>query len=78
MARKSEVLELLKADLAELEAQEIIAKQGAWYRLLRPKDLPTHVGQRITEIAHDSKGVKVKLSKSSKFEKIAVKVAKLT
>jgi len=87
MTSKSELFELLKTeltqlakpvDLEELEAQGIIAKRGAWYRLLRPNELPSNVSKRITAISQDSKGVKIKISKSSKFERLAAKVSKLT
>lgn len=57
-------------DFADLEKRGVIAKAGAWYRLLKPEDLPEHAARKIYVIESDKKGVKVKFEKASKFEKL--------
>lgn len=55
----------------KLEAEGIISKAGAWYRVHKVQDLPKHASQKITELAQDSKGLKVKFDKASRYEKLA-------
>jgi hypothetical protein len=58
-------------DFAALESRGVISKAGAWYRLHKPHDLPEHASKKIYELAQDAKGLKVKFSKASRFEKMA-------
>lgn len=35
-------------DFADLEARGVLKKEGTWYRLLKPRELPPHARQQIT------------------------------
>lgn len=53
-------------DLKDLATRGILVKEGAWYRILKFKALPKNVFARMSEIAQDSRGTKVKFLKVSK------------
>ena len=52
-------------DLKDLATRGILVKEGAWYRILKFNALPDHAFARISEIAQDSRGSKVKFLKLS-------------
>lgn len=64
-------------DFDALERDGVLSKEGVWYRIHRYESLPENAAARISEIAQDAKGIKVKFYKSSSFEKIAKKFEKL-
>ncbi|MES1942320.1 hypothetical protein T5B8_18868 [Salinisphaera sp. T5B8] len=66
-----------ETDFERLEADGILTKEGAWYRVHNFDELPTGTQARVSEIQQDSKGIKVKFSKSSKFDKLSKKLDRL-
>lgn len=75
---QAEVNELARpVDFDELESQGILTKEGAWYRIHKMDELPKHASSKVTQFAHDARGVKAKFSKASRFEKLAAKFSKL-
>jgi hypothetical protein len=64
-------------DFADLEKKGALIKEGAWYRVLNFQILPEHVTTKVRAFSQDSKGVKVKLFKSTQFDKLAREFAKL-
>ena len=64
-------------DFEDLEKKGILKKAGAWYRVLDFQAVPEHVWKKARAVAQDAKGVKVKLEKASKFDKLMRKLAKL-
>lgn len=56
-------------DFTALENSGVISKEGAWYRLLKPNELPEHAQVKIREFEKDPKGIRVKFSKTSRAEK---------
>jgi len=61
-------------DYADLEKRGILSKAGAWYRVLKPADLPEHVTCKMHEMAWDSKGMKVKFSGIRGAQRLAKKL----
>ena len=55
----------------DLEKKGILKKAGAWYRVLDFQAVPEHVWAKVHAIGQDAKGVKVKLTKATKFDKLA-------
>jgi hypothetical protein len=53
-------------DFDELKKRGIISSAGAWYRVPDMKNLPDEVATKISQIASDAKGVKVKFHKPSR------------
>jgi hypothetical protein len=75
---QAEVAELARPiDFDELESKGVLTKEGAWYRIHKFKELPKHAGAKVTELAQDARGVKVKFSRASRFEKLAAKFSKV-
>jgi hypothetical protein len=64
-------------DFDELAAKGILSKSGAWYRVHKPKSLPKHVRQRITDLAQDAKGLKVKFGTASRYQRLARKLSEV-
>ena len=65
-------------DFADLEKKGALIKAGAWYRVPDPRILPEHVTTKVRKFSIDSKGqLKIKLYKSTQFDKLARKFAKL-
>ena len=65
-------------DFVDLEKKGVLVKAGAWYRVPDFRKLPENVTTKVREIAQDSKGVKVKLYKATKFDKLVRKFEKLS
>ena len=64
-------------DMADLQKRGVIKKEGAWWRILKFKELPESLRLRAYVCAADSKGAKMKFKASSSFEKVAKKAQKL-
>jgi hypothetical protein len=63
-------------DFEDLEKKGALVKEGVWYRVLDSRKLPEHVWVKMYGIAQDSKGVKVKIYKTTTFDKLARKFEK--
>lgn len=61
-------------DFENLEAKGVISKAGAWYRVHKVQDLPEHASRKITELAQDTRGLKVKFEGQGRYEKLAKKL----
>jgi hypothetical protein len=76
---KEEILDVLKQlatpiDFEELAAKGILKKSGAWYIVLKPKDLPQHAWKQATAMEQGREGeVKLKFKDSSKSAKALYK-----
>lgn len=65
-------------DYSDLEKRGIISKVGAWYRVYVPvPDLPERIRKRISCVATDLKGVKVKFVSESKIQRSVKKLKKM-
>ena len=53
-------------DLADLVGRGILAKKGAWYRVLKFNELGEHAFARVCEMKNDSRGASIKFKRISK------------
>ena len=53
-------------NLEDLIRRGILEKKGAWYRILKRKDLPAYASAQVSEVAPDSHGSMVKFANLSK------------
>lgn len=61
-------------DLEGLIAQGVLAKAGAWYRIMNMKKLPKSVSMHISEISRDSQGrAKIKFAKVSDRQAVSLR-----
>ena len=59
-------------DFATLESRGVISKAGGnWYRVRNIYELPEHARKKISAVAQDRKGTKVKFTSASRFARLA-------
>jgi hypothetical protein len=62
-------------DFESLERSGVLKKEGAYYRLKKPGDLPEHAWKKVRTMIEDRHGVKLKFSKVTKaMEKLAARL----
>jgi hypothetical protein len=57
-------------DFETLESQGLIRKEGAWYRLIKPNELPEHVSRKISTIKTDDTDVFAKFESKKPYQKL--------
>lgn len=57
-------------DFESLETEGLLKKEGSWYRLINPKDLPEHVSRKIIEIKTDDSGTLAKFESEKPYQKM--------
>ena len=64
-------------DMEDLVKRGVIKKAGAWWRVLKFKELPESLRLRAYAFSSDKKGQKMKFGALSRYEKVAKKAQKL-
>jgi|GEM_PF-2921428 len=57
-------------DFESLESEGLLKKEGAWYRLIKPTDLPGHVSRKIIAIKTDDSGAFAKFESEKPYQKM--------